>query len=78
MSKQIIPNPLHSYEDSLRYRHLDIAELDDLDLWREGMLVDYALSRWPRRDETRLEWLLARRGQIISEQSRRARAYDAR
>jgi hypothetical protein len=62
-----IPDALESYEESLRFEHHDLPELDRYELWQERERVKLALVGTPKRDEFRCRWLLERLAAIRRE-----------
>jgi hypothetical protein len=66
-----IPNPLQSYEQSLKFDHFDLTELDDLTLWREQKKVEIAIAlSFPASSSART-WLIERLEAVRRESSRR-------
>jgi hypothetical protein len=68
----MIPNPLHSYEQALKFEHLDLVSLSDFGLWQERLRTIRALEKIDVRDWDR-NWLIERLHAIKVEQRVRRR-----
>lgn len=64
-----MPNENKTIDDWHRLRNQDLASFDELDLDREFVRVTHRMAFEP--DRYRLEWLMARRAAVRTEQRRR-------
>lgn len=66
-----VPKRFDSYEEWLRSEHLDLPELDDLQLWQELKRVEDALAYCSKRPSWRRDWLIERLAMVRSERRRK-------
>ncbi len=69
-----VPDRFRSFEEALRFEHLDLTELEDLELWQEERRVELALA-FADRSQGETRWLLERLGAIRSESRGRKEFY---
>jgi len=65
----LVPDPLESHEQAIKFDHLDLSDLDDFALWQEDRRVELVLTLPTSVSDRR--WLLERRVAVRREQRAR-------
>lgn len=63
----VVPDPNDSYEEWLRFRHQDLAALDDFQLWQARREAVRALETIDEQDEAACGWWIERLRRIDAE-----------